>query len=66
MDQIVNILNKEKGTTFNPILVENFLEIVAPELTKTLSAAGIEAKVILPVPPTDLASPLPKNPVLSP
>jgi HD-GYP domain-containing protein (c-di-GMP phosphodiesterase class II) len=33
MSQIVDILNKEKGTTFNPILVESFLEIVAPELT---------------------------------
>jgi len=31
MDQIVNILNQEKGTTFNPVLVENFLQIVAPE-----------------------------------
>ncbi|MCU0587678.1 MAG: HD domain-containing protein [Syntrophobacteraceae bacterium] len=30
MDQIVSILNQDKGTTFNPILVENFLEIVAP------------------------------------
>jgi hypothetical protein len=29
----VDILNKEKGTTFNPILVESFLEIVAPEFT---------------------------------
>lgn len=34
MDQIVGILNNEKGTTFNPLLVENFLQIVAPELNK--------------------------------
>jgi len=31
MEEIVRILNKEKGTTFNPLLVKNFLEILAPE-----------------------------------
>lgn len=40
MDQIVNILNKEKGTTFNPVLVENFLQIVAPELSKPCHGPG--------------------------
>ncbi|NLI82881.1 MAG: HD domain-containing protein [Deltaproteobacteria bacterium] len=30
MEEIVKILNKEKGTTFNPYLVRNFLEIIAP------------------------------------
>jgi HD-GYP domain-containing protein (c-di-GMP phosphodiesterase class II) len=40
MEQIVNILNKEKGTTFNPLLVENFLRIVAPEPGKPCDGQG--------------------------
>jgi HD-GYP domain-containing protein (c-di-GMP phosphodiesterase class II) len=35
MDQIVKILKKETGTTFNPLLVKSFLEIVAPGLTES-------------------------------
>ncbi len=31
MGEIVKILQKEKGTTFNPFLVENFLRIINPE-----------------------------------
>jgi HD-GYP domain-containing protein (c-di-GMP phosphodiesterase class II) len=40
MDQIINILNKEKGTTFNPILVENFLRIVAPKAGEPCHGPG--------------------------
>jgi HD-GYP domain-containing protein (c-di-GMP phosphodiesterase class II) len=47
MDKVVGILNEEKGTTFNPILVESFLEIVAPELTLSHFPEKGEAGIVV-------------------
>jgi len=57
MSQIVDILNKEKGTSFNPILVESFLEIVAPEFTLPHSPEREERKTIDSGTPLDVAGP---------
>jgi HD-GYP domain-containing protein (c-di-GMP phosphodiesterase class II) len=48
MEQIVSILNKEKGTSFNPILVENFLDIIVSEQSGNIAGSDGEERAVIP------------------
>lgn len=48
MPQIVDILNKEKGTSFNPILVDNFLSIIVPEQSGSVVTNVVEDRRVFP------------------
>ncbi len=54
MSQIVDILNNEKGTAFNPILVESFLDIVAPEFTMRRFPESGEVETVVPGAPLNI------------